>query len=156
MTDGNDTDWNTPSTETDLSVDVQAIRDVLADHPVRLAVLFGSRVDGTADESSDIDVAVEFDPAISDPSSAVLSLLADLSIALDRNDLDVGVIDDLTPRVGLAAFEEGVLLYGSNERAAEHRERFAERVASKARDRSLRERFDDALRSIDRHVDGEA
>lgn len=137
-------------------MDVEAIRDVLADHPVRLAVLFGSRVDGTADESSDVDVAVEFDPDVSDRSSALLSLLADLSVALDRNDLDVGAVDDLTPRVGLAAFEEGVLLCGSEERAAEHRKRFADRVDSAASDRSLRERFDDALQSIDRLVDGEA
>lgn len=156
MTDGNDTGREDPAPEAALSVDVGAIRDVLADHPVRLAVLFGSRVDGTADESSDVDIAVEFDPEISDPPSALLSLLADLSVALDRNDLDVGVVDDLTPRVGLTAFEDGILLCGSHERAAVHRERFAERVASTARDRSLRERFDDALRSIDRLVDGEA
>jgi len=137
-------------------VNVGTIRDVLADHPVRLAVLFGSQVDGTADESSDVDVAVDFEPAVSDPASELLSLLADLSVALDRNDVDVAVVDDLRPRVGMAAFEEGVLLCGSHERAAEHRERFAERVTSTARDRSLRERFDDALQSIDRLVDGEA
>lgn len=138
-----------------VSVDLPAIRSVLEDHPVRVAVLFGSQVDGTTDASSDVDLAVEFDGGVSDRSAALLRLLADLSIALGRNDVDIALVENLAPRVGLAAFEEGILLAGTSDAAREHRDRFDEHVTESST-RSLRDRFDAALAAVDRHVDGEA
>lgn len=136
-------------------VDVDAIRSVLDDHPVRLAILFGSRTKGTADGSSDVDLAVELDDRVSDRDTSRMDLLADLSVALDRNDVDLALVDDIEPRVGRAAFRDGVLLCGSRERADSHRARFEELVEETASSASLRERFDDVLTAIDRHVDAQ-
>lgn len=134
------------------SVDVDVIRETLRDHPVELAVLFGSTVTGTADPASDIDLVVELAADVDEPRrSVVMDLLVDLSVALDRNDVDLSLVDDLKPRVGLAAFEHGKVLLGTPERAAEHRETFARRVDEQSSE-ALRERLDEALEDVDRHL----
>lgn len=134
------------------SLDRETIQEVLRDHPVRLAVLFGSQVTDTADAQSDIDIAVELtEEAHDSPLQAVMDLLTDLSIALDRNDIDLSLVSDLTPRVGRAAFSEGELLVGSPERAEHHREHFEQRVTEQSR-ADLRERFDAVLENVDATV----
>lgn len=142
-----------PGQEIDISVDTGRIRAVLDRYPVRLAVLFGSQVTGVADASSDVDVAVEFEGSVDDPGKTLLSLLADLSVALDRNDVDLSLVGDLDPRVGRAAFSHGVLLSGSVERANALREEFETAVAGRESDRSLRDRLDETLERVDRHVE---
>lgn len=140
----------------DEGVDVDAIRSVLDEHPVRLAVLFGSTTDGTADASSDLDIAVELDDDVSNRADARMELLTDLSIALERNDVDLSIVDDLSPRVGRAAFRRGHLLVGAQERATAHRKRFEELADEASSSATLRERFDETLAAIDRHVDAGA
>lgn len=147
---------DSPSAAIDDRVDVDAIRSVLDDHPVRLAILFGSSTDGTADASSDVDVAVELDDHVTDRAGVRMDLLADLSIALERNDVDLALVDDLTPQVGRSAFRDGILLCGSAERENTHRTRFEELVDETDSSTSLRERFDETLAAIDRHVDAGA
>jgi predicted nucleotidyltransferase len=142
-----------PGQEIDISVDTGRIRAVLDRYPVRLAVLFGSQVTGVADASSDVDLAVEFEGSVDDPGETLLSLLADLSVALDRNDIDLSLVDDLDPRVGRAAFSHGILLVGSVERANALREEFETAVEGRESDRSLRERLDETLERVDRHVE---
>lgn len=137
-------------------VDVQAIRSVLDDHPVRLAVLFGSQTDGTADASSDVDIAVELDEHVSNYVPVRLDILSDLSIALDRNDVDLALVGDLSPRVGATAFTRGLLLCGSVDRYDTLSSRFMELVDETDSSSSLRERFDNALAAIDRHLGAEA
>jgi predicted nucleotidyltransferase len=139
--------------ETPTSVDIERIRTVLDRYPVRLAVLFGSQVTGVADASSDVDLAVEFEAAVDDPGETLMALLADLSVALDRNDIDLSLVGDLDPRVGRAAFSHGVLLTGSAERANALREEFETAVAGRESDRSLRDRLDETLDRVDRHVE---
>ncbi|MFP4530016.1 MAG: nucleotidyltransferase domain-containing protein [Halodesulfurarchaeum sp.] len=50
----------------DRGVDPDEIRTVLESHPVQLGVLFGSQARGTSASHSDIDVAVAFDPKLSE------------------------------------------------------------------------------------------
>jgi predicted nucleotidyltransferase len=138
--------------ETAISADTDRIRTVVDRHPVRLAVLFGSQVTGVADASSDVDFAVEFEASVDDPGETLLSLLADLSVALDRNDIDLSLVDDLDPRVGRAAFSHGVLLSGSVERANALREEFETAAERSESERSLRDRLDETLERVDRHV----
>lgn len=157
MTEGTGpTDRNEGSTEDSVSdaIDVDAIRSVLEDHSVRLGVLFGSQVDGTADPSSDVDVAVELDGSVADATTERLSLMADLSIELDRNAVDVALVAALAPRVGAIAMRDGVLLVGTPERKRALRERFEAAAADASPDESLRERYDAALESVDRIVEG--
>ncbi|MCT9098218.1 nucleotidyltransferase family protein [Haloarchaeobius sp. HME9146] len=136
-------------------VDIEPVRSVLERHPVSLAVLFGSQVEGTADAQSDIDIVVEFD-SVEDTGTAVLRLMSDLSIALDRNDIDLSLVSDLKPRVGRAAFETGILLVGTPRRAAQLQDKFEQQVQTDTSTESLRARFDAALANIDDLVDGEA
>lgn len=134
------------------SVDVDTVRDTLQEHPVELAVLFGSTVTGTADAGSDVDIAIELAEDLDrSRSSVTMDVLVDLSVALDRNDIDLSLVEDLKPRVGLAAFDHGELLLGTEERADGHREAFARRVEEPSED-ALRERLDEALASVDRHL----
>lgn len=152
MSDRPDPDNGSVETEGSTSVDADRVRDVLADHPVRLAVLFGSQVTGVADPGSDVDIAVEFEDDV-DPGDALLAVLTDLSVALDRNDVDLSVVDDLSPRVGRAAFAHGTLVCGPRERAERHRRRFERAVERSESDRSLRDRFDETLTRVDRLVE---
>lgn len=129
------------------------LRSILAEHPVRLAVLFGSTVRDERHPGSDLDLVVEFDPADSGTLDTRLSLFADLSEGLDRNDIDIAVVADLDPRVGRRAFREGELLVGSKERFAEYRRRF-ERDAAEEDRASPAERFDEAIERLDRVIGG--
>lgn len=132
------------------SVDVETLREVLESHPVRLAVLFGSEVTGRSHSGSDLDVAVEFDESVTDVRGAFLGLHSALSSGLQRNDVDLSVVSDLRPRVGLAAFSDGVLLVGTESRMDAHRSRFERAVAEGAERRAtLRERFDAVIDNVD-------
>ncbi|WP_436931815.1 hypothetical protein [Halosimplex halobium] len=82
-------------------VDIDRIRTVIDRYPVRLAVLFGSQVTGVADASSDVDSPWSSRRPSTTPARRS-SLLAELSVALDRNDVDLSLVDDPDPRVGRA------------------------------------------------------
>jgi predicted nucleotidyltransferase len=133
-----------------LDLDVDALRDALEVHPVRIAVVFGSEVTGRTHPRSDLDVVVEFDESVEDEHGALLSLHSTLASALDRNDVDLSLVSDLKPRVGLDAFSEGVLVVGSSDRMQTHRERFERAVESRQNKReSLRDRFDTVIEDVD-------
>jgi predicted nucleotidyltransferase len=135
----------------DATVDLDRLREALGQHPVRLAVLFGSAASGRTHAASDVDIAIEFEDAVEDEKGELLALLTDLSIVLDRNDVDVALVSDLKPAVGLAAFSDGILVVGSRERMEIHRERFERETERIEADRpSLRERFDTAIEGVDR------
>lgn len=131
-------------------VDPETLRTVLEQYPLRLAVLFGSQVAGNADSQSDIDLAIELAPHDDEVTTDLyMSILTDLSIALERDDIDLTFVEDLKPRVGLAAFTHGELLIGSTERMRIHRERFERRVERlNASEPSPGERFDAVLERI--------
>jgi predicted nucleotidyltransferase len=76
---------------TDVGVDIEALRSVLGSYPVRVAVLFGSSVTGSADGQSDVDIAVEFDDGVENTVDIYRALLTDISITLDRNDIDLSL-----------------------------------------------------------------
>lgn len=133
-----------------LDFDVDTLRAVLEEHPVRLAVVFGSEVTGQTHSRSDLDVAVEFDESVEGEHGALLSLHSAVASALDRNDVDLSLVPDLKPRVGLAAFSEGVLVLGPEERMETHRREFERSVESQRDQReSLRQRFDAVIDHVD-------
>jgi|AntRauTorcE11898_2_1112593.scaffolds.fasta_scaffold50169_2 predicted nucleotidyltransferase len=140
-----------PNGASSTALDVDRLRSALSDQPVRLAVLFGSQADGTADEASDVDVAVELDSSVDDRGKAKVALLTALSVELDRNDVDLSLVSDLDPDVGVAAFTDGILLYGSRDRYEALCARFEDRRSGD--DRSLRERLDRTIENVDRLVE---
>ena len=141
----------------DASLDLDGLQAVLREHPVRLAILFGSHATGTTHATSDIDLAVAFnDHRPPDPSynDVFLGLSADLSDALETDDVDLVDLHAVSPPLAAAIFENGVLLVGSEEHAAELRRQLTARESDQ---QSPRDRLDAALDRIDDHLgDGDA
>lgn len=140
------------STALDPSLDLDALQAVLRKYPVRLAILFGSHATETTHATSDIDLAVEFDDyRPSDPSynDAFLGLSADLSDALETDDVDLVDLHAVSPSLAEAIFEQGVLLVGEAEHATELRRQLTARESDQP---SPRDRLDAALARIDDHL----
>ena len=136
----------------DTSFNLDACQAVLREHPVRLAILFGSHATKTTHATSDIDLAVEFDEhRPSDPSynDVFLGLSADLSDALETDDVDLVDLHAVSPPLAAAIFENGILLVGTAERAAELRRQLTVRESDQ---QSPRDRLDTALARIDDHL----
>lgn len=140
------------STALDVALDFDALQAVLREHPIRLAILFGSHATETTHATSDIDLAVEFDEhRPSDPSynDVFLGLSADLSDALETDDVDLVDLHSVSPALAAAIFEQGVLLVGEAEHAAELRRKL---TPSESDQQSPRDRLDAALDRIDDHL----
>lgn len=132
---------------------VEPLCEVLQEHPVRLAILFGSHATGTAHSASDIDLAVELDSLRSSDAGyneAFFGVSADLSAALETNDVDLVDLHSTTPALATSIFEHGVLLMGDQEHAAALREELTPPGDTSP---SPRERLDAALARIDTHLE---
>lgn len=141
------------STAVGASFDLDALLSVLREHPVQLAILFGSHATGTTHSASDIDLAVEFDAQRpSDPSynDTFLGLSADLSDTLGTDDVDLVDLHAASPALAETIFENGVLLIGDQEYAAELRQQI---TAADTETQSPRERLDAALARINAHLE---
>jgi predicted nucleotidyltransferase len=101
--------------EVSLEFDVGAVREVLSELPVSLAVLYGSRARGGATETSDFDIAVRFDESLDSTqrTRARLSLIERLSTTLGTNDIDVVPLERLPDTLRREVLEDGVVLQGS-------------------------------------------
>jgi predicted nucleotidyltransferase len=140
------------STALDAAFDLDTLQAILREHPVRLAILFGSHATDTAHATSDIDLAVEFDEhRPSDPSynDVFLGLSADLSDALGTDDVDLVDLHTVPPALAAAIFEKGILIVGTAEHAAELRRQLTARESDQ---QSPRERLNAALARIDDHL----
>lgn len=130
---------------------IERVRSTLEEHPVRLAILFGSHATGRTHRDSDVDIAVELDglqPGDDGFNEAFFGLIAALTRALGTDDVDVVDVHTLGPDFAAAVFEHGTLILGDEDRLEELRER----LTSDRNDRSPAERFDEALRKIDEHL----
>lgn len=136
------------------SIDVDALRSVLEEFPVSLAILFGSRADGRARSASDVDVAVEFDdlrPTDPDYNDVFLGLSAALSRTFRTDEVDLVDVQDAAPPLLDSILGRGVLVLGDPNRAEELRNQRLD-AGSK---REPRARFDAALSRIDAHLDAD-
>lgn len=105
----------------DADAGLWAVREVLEDHPVSFAMVFGSAARGTASESSDLDVAIELAdvrPGDAGYSDAFLRVYTDVSDSLP-GEVDVVDVHTMTPEFASVAFDEGVVVVGSASRGAE-------------------------------------
>jgi len=143
-----------PEKEDDCTADLEGIRDVLEEYPIRLGVLFGSRARGTAGPHSDIDIAVKFDQALSDERRrrARLKLLVDLTQKLGTDDIDVTDLDGVVPKIGASALGDGIILVGSDERAEVLQTRFESEISPESHEDRMN-RFDDLLTEMENAVD---
>jgi len=126
-------------------IDVDGMGAYLDETPVAFAVLFGSHAKGTADESSDVDVAIGFLDEMDSRErfharnriDAVLQEYADGFV-------DVRDVDSFPAHVARAALRDGVLVAG-DERLVETRcEELARELEATAdeRERERREFID--------------
>ena len=141
------------STVFNTSIDLDALVGVLGEHPVRLAVLFGSHATETTHSASDIDIAVEFDAERpSDPSynETFFGLSADLSHTLGTDDVDLIDLHAASPALAAAVFENGVFLLGDQEHAATLRQQI---TAADTETQLPRERLEAALARMDADLD---
>lgn len=132
----------------DLPID--RLRSTLEEHPVQLAILFGSHATMQTHPNSDVDVAVEFDgiqPGDEGYNDALFGLITALAQTV-RSDVDVVDVHTLGPDVASAVFEQGILILGDEDRFQD----LGERLTSDRDDRPPAERFDEALRKIDEHL----
>lgn len=141
------------ATDRTFSFPVERVRSTLQDHPVAIAILFGSHATDASIPESDIDIAIAFEGIRSGDSgynTAFLGLSADLSDALGTDDVDLVDLHSMSPSLVEAIFEHGVLLIGTEETAAGLHQHLTE---SNAADHSPRDRLDTALAQIDSHLD---
>ena len=99
------------------SAELASIREMLAEHGVRFAVVFGSaaRPDG---EPADIDLAVEFEslkPTDNGYADTYLALYSCLDDTLDR-DVDLVDVYSISPQFASVVFDDGVRIRGTADR----------------------------------------
>ena len=136
----------------DLPSDVRkAVISRLKEAPISLALLFGSYATGHAIPGSDIDIAVEYDETIEDITDIHLSLVADLTRILGRDDIDVVRLTSVDPRIAVEALEDGQLLIGTLEDANQLRDRLE--TARQRQEELVQSRIEDAERKIERRLE---
>ncbi|MFB6193569.1 MAG: nucleotidyltransferase family protein, partial [Halobaculum sp.] len=103
----------TPSDAT-VALDVDAIRNALADAPVTVAVLYGSYAREEAHGHSDIDLAVQFEDGLApdERMRARLSLIRRLSVALGTDAVDVTPLAGVSPHLERQIATDGIVVDG--------------------------------------------
>jgi predicted nucleotidyltransferase len=132
-------------------VPIDVLRSTLAAYPIRLAILFGSHATGTSHQTSDIDVAVEFDglePGDEDFNEVFFGLSADLSEIVGTDDIDLVDVHMLPSTLIRTVFDDGILLIGTETYAETRREQL---LAAADPEQSPQERLDEAIRKIDEY-----
>lgn len=108
------------------SEEVTALREVLTDHEVRFAMVFGSAGRPRGDPA-DIDLAVEFveyRPTDDGYADTYLRLYSALEDELDR-EIDLVDVHSISPRFASVVFEDGVLILGTVDRRHDLAEQLA-------------------------------
>lgn len=142
----------TSTDETDSGgVDLAGMSEYLSGTVVVFAVLFGSRARGTADESSDVDVALRFPEGLDDNERFHARNRIDAALQkYARGTVDVSDVDSLPTPVAYAALHDGVVLVGDEQAVREYRKRIEREHEATAEEQ---EREDRAF--IDRLARGE-
>jgi predicted nucleotidyltransferase len=102
---------------------VKAVRqyfDSVRQPDVVSAYVFGSHATGRGHRESDVDVALLFDYSRTDRTTrngGVVKLNSDLIAATHINDVDVIVLNDVSPELAAAVIRTGVRVYCADERA---------------------------------------
>lgn len=136
-------------------LDREAVRSVLEEYPLRLAILFGSHARGTAHPGSDVDLGVVFaeDVPTDRRQALYLDLHSTAAAALGTDAVDVTLLDDVPPSVGRQALGAYEVLLGDPALAEQLRERY-ERAAPRPSHEDLLERLDEGLAAIDAALGG--
>jgi hypothetical protein len=91
----------------------ERVSDLLADNGVLLAYVFGSQARGEAGPLSDVDVAVLFAPNLNktDRFRRVIAVANELSVILQRDDVQVIDLNDASPLLRDRVYYDGQALF---------------------------------------------
>jgi hypothetical protein len=91
----------------------ERVSDLLADNGVLLAYVFGSQARGEAGPLSDVDVAVLFAPNLNktDRFRRVIAVANELSVILQRDDVQVIDLNDASPLLRHRVYYDGQALF---------------------------------------------
>src|SRR5262249_9129158 len=100
-------------TRMDLDAFRQPLQGLFQQHPVCLAYLFGSQATQRTHPSSDVDVAVLLDEALTPDERFAerLRLLGDLSRLFGTDQVDLVMLNEAPPLLAYETLRYGVLLY---------------------------------------------
>lgn len=135
-------------------IDLEELTRVLEGYPVRLAILFGSTVHGTATDQSDIDIAVAFESDL-DPAERLeqrISLIVSLTDALGTDAIDVADLEGIHPGVGLAALENGYDLIENPTLRAQFKEEYEDSYPDEETHEERMRRFESLLSRLEGQV----
>lgn len=122
-----------PSIEDD---DLTGIREYLGQTPIVFAVLFGSSARGTANRSSDVDIALCFSDEMEHHEQFRLRNRIDAELQQHADGfVDVSDIDTLPTPVAYAALQDGILLVGDEHVVETARTRLEHEYKATATDR---------------------
>ncbi len=136
-----------------------SIRQVLEQHHVRLAYLFGSALADSAGPLSDVDIAVLPDPEGYHWLHTYSSIYEALCRTLDADNVDVMMLNEALPSFQFAVLREGIPIWVADE---EERIAYTEQVMGRYHDarcwrqehwRHLRRRVKEGMSVADRSLD---
>jgi predicted nucleotidyltransferase len=98
------------------------LQQLLAQHGVELAYLYGSQARGDAGPLSDVDIAVLFSTEISkaDRFDHLLQLTGELGSLLQRDDVNIVDLGDASPLLRHRVYYDGQIIYCVNESVRVH------------------------------------
>lgn len=131
--------------ESEPDLDSRALRTALLRAPVKRAILFGSYARGTDRESSDIDVAVEFEDHLSshERTRARLQLIDSIGTTLGLDEVDLVPLSSAPATLRQVIEEEGIVVVEADDELQSTTEQ-----ATSNDDEALN-RFDDVLFELD-------
>ena len=132
------------------TIDLEAIRAVLADNDVQYAVVFGSVARGEETSTSDIDLCFRFPDDLSrrerfDRRNHIDSVVQRYATQF----VDVSDLEALPDEIALNALRDGVVIYGTESAKETDEQHLQDRVRS-SKDKHTRERRE----FIDRLAEG--
>lgn len=136
-----------PSNRDVEGVNLEGMRQYLSQTKIDFAVLFGSHARGTADESSDVDVALRFPADVDEHDRFHLRNRIDAELQeYAVGFVDVSDIETLPNPVAHAALHDGILLAGDEDSLKEYKEKVETEYEAGAGEREReREEFIDRL-----------
>lgn len=131
-------------------LDIDAIVASIDEFPVTLAILYGSYARGDARETSDIDLAVEFDDSLTsvERTQTRVALIERVSTAVGADDVDVIPLARAPPSLVADILADGILIYGSPENLDTYTTRDREHTTHQDR----LDAFDDLLADLEQVV----
>lgn len=128
-------------------VDLEGLRANLAEADIEFVILFGSHARGTAEASSDVDVALGFSSELDDIARFRRRNQIDASLQeYAEGFVDVSDIESLPTHVAHAALQDGILLAGDEDAVDSYREEIEAEYTATADEREReREEFIDRL-----------